>query len=168
MNSSTITLRPAQTNDAERLIDIHYTSVQHISEAFYPREILNAWSPTPSLQRHQWMRDTIESSERIVWVAQHDSDDGEISAFAIASATDGFIHALYVDPKFSGLGIGKQLLQKIEQLLLHSGLHTAQLKASKNAAAFYQAAGYEPLTDEMQQLSDGSTMACILMKKTLH
>ena len=165
MNPPTITLRPAQTHDAERLIDIHYASVQHISEAFYPRETLNAWSPTPSLQRHQWMRDTIESPERIVWVAQH--NDNEISAFAIASATDGFIHALYVDPKFSGLGIGKQLLQKIEQLLLHSGLHTAQLKASKNAAAFYQAAGYEPLTDETQQLSDGSTMACILMKKTL-
>lgn len=164
MNYSTITLRPAQTHDAERLIDIHYASVQHISEVFYPREILNAWSPTPSPQRHQWMRDTIQSSERIVWVAQHDS---EISAFAIASPADGFIHALYVDPKFSGLGIGKQLLKKIECLLLNSGIRTAQLKASKNAAAFYQSVGYEPLTDETQPLSDGSIMACILMKKTL-
>lgn len=40
-------------------------------------------------------------------------------------------------------------------------------KPPKTPLHFYQAAGYEALTDETQQLSDGSTMACILMKKTL-
>lgn len=109
------------------------------------------------------MRDTIQSAERIVWIAAYRH---EISAFTIASPTDGFIHALYVDPKFSGLGVGKQLLQKIERLLLNSGIRTTQLKASKNATTFYQAMGYMPLNDDIQQLSDGSQMACVFMKKT--
>ena len=127
MNPPTITLRPAQTKDAERLIDIHYASVQHISEAFYPREILNAWSPTPSLQRHQWMRDTIESPERIVWVAQH--NDNEISAFAIASATDGFIHALYVDHYHHGSEIGGEALQAVLDGMFHLSLFQGHLRS---------------------------------------
>ena len=164
MTSPSLTLRPAQIADAERLIAIHFSAIQQISEAIYPRSVLNAWSPEPSAQRHQWMRDTIQSTERMVWVAQSAE---RIGAFAIVSTEDGFIHALYTDPNDSGLGMGKALLQQMEQLLFQAGIRTAQLKASLNAAPFYQAMGYESLHPTTQTLSDGSEMDCIVMRKNL-
>ena len=59
---------------------------------------------------------------------------------------DNFIHSLFIDPGFVGKGIGKSLL---EACLSRTGRPASLkcLKANKKALAFYDAQGWEIISD---------------------
>jgi len=70
--------------------------------------------------------------------------DGEIVAFSYANRIDGSIWALFVDPRFEGQGLGKQLLAlatdwlfslEFTRVTLSTGTHT-------RAAQFYTRRGW--------------------------
>jgi len=70
--------------------------------------------------------------------------DGDLVAFSYANRIDGSIWALFVDPRFEGQGLGKQLLSLatdwlfslwFRQVTLSTGTHT-------RAAQFYTRLGW--------------------------
>lgn len=70
--------------------------------------------------------------------------DGDVVAFSYANRIDGSIWALFVDPRFEGQGLGKQLLSlatdwlfslEFRQVTLSTGTHT-------RAAQFYTRLGW--------------------------
>lgn len=164
MNPSQFSIRPAQAGDAERLIHIHFAAVHGIAEQFYPSAVLTAWSPTPSASRYEWMRMVIDSATNNVLVAEMEQI---IGGFAIYVPSSGFIQALYVDPQFTGRGLGKALLVVIENQLAQAGVSAARLNASHNAAKFYRRAGFQVLAPTTQTLSDGTPLECVAMQKLL-
>jgi len=70
------------------------------------------------------------------WVAQV---DGEIVAFSYANRIDGSIWALFVDPRFEGQGLGKQLLSLATDWLFSLGFRRVTLSTGTHtrAAQFY-------------------------------
>jgi len=75
------------------------------------------------------------------WVAQV---DGEIVAFSYANWIDGSIWALFVDPRFEGQGLGKQLLSLATEWLFSLGFRRVTLSTGTHtrAAEFYIRLGW--------------------------
>jgi ribosomal protein S18 acetylase RimI-like enzyme len=62
-------------------------------------------------------------------------------------ARRGHLYSLYVDPAFSGAGIGRALLDHVMSELAAAGYKRATLwvfAANERAIRFYRAAGWEP------------------------
>jgi len=75
------------------------------------------------------------------WVALA---DGEIVAFSYADRIDGSIWALFVDPRFEGQGLGKQLLSLATDWLFSLGFRRVTLSTGTHtrAAQFYTGLGW--------------------------
>ena len=70
--------------------------------------------------------------------------DGEIVAFSYANRIDGSIWALFVDPRFEGQGLGKQLLSLATDWLFSLGFTRVTLSTGTRtrAAQFYTRLGW--------------------------
>ena len=70
--------------------------------------------------------------------------DGEIVAFSYANKIDGSIWALFVDPRFEGQGLGKQLLSLTTAWLFSLGFTQVTLSTGTHtkAARFYTRLGW--------------------------
>jgi len=70
--------------------------------------------------------------------------DGEIVAFSYANRIDGSIWALFVDPRFEGRGLGKQLLSLATDWLFALGFRQVTLSTGTHtsAAQFYIRLGW--------------------------
>jgi GNAT superfamily N-acetyltransferase len=70
--------------------------------------------------------------------------DGEIVAFSYANRIDGSIWALFVDPRFEGRGLGKQLLSLATDWLFALGFRQVTLSTGTHtrAAQFYTRLGW--------------------------
>ena len=163
MMNQTFLIRDARPGDAEKLIHVHFNAVHAIVEEFYPKEVLDAWSPAPAAGRYAWMREMIRNRSNLILVGEV---AGESASFCMASRDTGFIKALYVDPRFSRQRLGKQLLLSAENQLAGLGVSRLVLNASMNAVGFYRAMGYRVGEEGSQTLSDGSEMKCCTMHKT--
>lgn len=77
------------------------------------------------------------------WVALVDD---EIVAFSYANKIDGSIWALFVDPRFEGQGLGKELLTRASGWLFSLGFRRVTLStgARTRAAQFYTRLGWRP------------------------
>jgi len=71
--------------------------------------------------------------------------DGEIVAFSHANRIDGSIWALFVDPRFEGQRLGKQLLSLATDWLLSLGFRRVTLSTGTHtrAAQFYTRLGWQ-------------------------
>ena len=71
--------------------------------------------------------------------------DGEVVGFSIGHATTGNIWALFVDPDFEGLGIGRRLIDVLIGWLGEQGLKELQLSTDPGTRAerFYRACGWQ-------------------------
>ena len=70
--------------------------------------------------------------------------DGEIVAFSYANKIDGSIWALFVDPRYEGQGLGKQLLSLATTWLFSLGVTQVTLGTGTRtrAAQFYKRLGW--------------------------
>ena len=161
---SPVRLRTPGFEDATAMVAIHHASVRAIDAAQYPRTVLAAWSPEPGPRREAWMRGLLESGRFFALLAE--SGDKPVG-FALCEAEEGFLQALYVDPKAAGAGVGRVLLQACEQAMRERGRLASRVLASLNAVAFYRAAGYREIGAASQPLADGSLLACVEMTKPL-
>ena len=157
-------VRAARAEDAEAMVAAQFAAVRGIAAGVYPPTVLLAWSPTPNAARHAWMREQIASGRFLALVLEL---DGQVGGFALCRAEEGFLQALYVDPRHAGRGLGRALLAACEAAMRQHGHPSARVLASLNAEAFYRAAGYQTLGPATQPLADGTLLACIEMRKPL-
>jgi GNAT superfamily N-acetyltransferase len=70
--------------------------------------------------------------------------DGKIAAFSYANRIDGSIWALFVEPRFEGQGLGKQLLSLATDWLFSLGFTRVTLSTGTHtrAAQFYTRRGW--------------------------
>ncbi|VEB97563.1 putative acetyltransferase [Cedecea lapagei] len=134
--SPILTLRDATRDDIETLFSIR-TSV---NENHLSREEMAEMGITP-----QTIADIIAESP-CIWLADV---DGQPAGFAMVTAEEACLFAMFVLPQFEGLGVGKLLLKKAEAFLFAQQptiwLETA---AGSRAANFYQRHGWQPVGEQ--------------------
>src|SRR4051812_44024354 len=89
--------------------------------------------PPVSPKRVKGFSDAISSNREIMFVAEV---DGQIAGFASIVPSLSELRAVYVDSRFARNGIGKMLLDKVEQEARNRGLHKLEMHASLSAEAF--------------------------------
>lgn len=160
-----ISYRPATAGDAPAIVDVHYAAVQAVDRRHYSDEVLAAWSPLPDATRRQWLADLVSRESTLCTVAVSSGD--AIVGFCIAIPEAALLKALYVQPGFTGQGIGQGLLSEMEARCRALGLEALELNASHNAEAFYRSCGYEARGPVVQPLTDTVSMEAIRMIKQL-
>jgi putative acetyltransferase len=157
-------IRPAAAADAVTIIDLHFAAVHETAAAFYPAEVLEAWSKRPDEARYQRMRDAIAKGEEVFVVAE---DASGVVAFGSILPSLQELHAVYVHPKVGRRGVGSRILADLERRAIDRGVRQLHLSASVNAEAFYRRAGYDVIQRGVFRLTPDIEMASVKMTKRL-
>ncbi|MCA8959334.1 MAG: GNAT family N-acetyltransferase [Planctomycetes bacterium] len=152
-------IRHATVDDIPALGDVHVESILGSAGTHYSAERIVVWAHPRSAAA--W-RARIEAGH--LYVAEI---DGTIVGFGDVDLTAGIVKAVYVDPDFGRRGVGSALLATLEADARASDVHTLQLDASLNAAAFYIDRGFEATATVQHRLRDGSDLECVRMAKVL-
>lgn len=141
--------RAASQRDRPRLAEIHRTAIREIGSAFYTERQIEAWAAEATEDAYP-----IDEDGKIVIIAEHDT---RIVGVGQVNTDTPEIAKLFVDPSYSRKGLGKKLLEKLEQTARDHGADELFLDASLNATDFYHRNGYTygtmlnkylPLNDE--------------------
>jgi ribosomal protein S18 acetylase RimI-like enzyme len=126
-------------------------------------EITNDWHSIASLKARMGR----PSSEFLV------ADDGKtIGGMAYAAATTDpklvMLHQLYVHPSFQGEGIGKMLLDEIEDSFPDARTLRLEVEAANTSAlAFYRANGFVQAGETSNCGSDQSGIPALVLEKVI-
>ena len=136
-NVDAITIRKAAPNDAEAACAVLVRSIKEICAPHYKndQEILAQWlgNKTPANVR-QW----VESGRSYCVVAA--DRKGLVVGFACIAGSEIMLN--YVLPEALHQGIGKRMLQALENHALDSGVEQIEVVSTIPAKAFYERNGY--------------------------
>ncbi len=120
-----MTIRPWEESDRPFLRTLYL----HARRAAWP------WLDGRAWRLEDFDADTLNET---VWVA---IDKGHRVGFASIQENDNFLHCLFVDPHYQGMGAGKALLQHVQQTFTSTGALKCLVKNTK-AVEFYQRMGW--------------------------
>ena len=150
-------LRPAVAADADEIWAVRVRAIDRGCRGHYPAEVIDEWLASPMPASFSAL---VEAEKFIVAVS-----GSRIAGFGGLKPSVAEIEALFVDPDFTGQGLGRRLLTQVELLALELGLSRVSLKASLNSVTFYRSAGYiEGPTGHHTSLT-GLRLACVHMDK---
>jgi putative acetyltransferase len=152
-------VRDYQPADAYQIVHLFFNTIHLINRQDYTEAQVNAWAPYVPEPAH-WQK---RSLSRQIFVAD---EEGTIVGFA-EFETNGHIDCFYCHHAYQGRGVGRQLLQRIEQEA--RSLHLPQLftEASITAQPFFLRMGFHTL--QMNRLiRRGVELTNFSMAKELH
>jgi GNAT superfamily N-acetyltransferase len=142
-------LRRAEPSDADEVAGVHVRSWQVGYRGLLPDENLDELRPSDRAKHYSFGTTDPRQPNTIVAV-----DEGTICGFATtAPARDsdaqghGELCALYVDPPYWGLGVGRALMGAARERLAHQGFAEAVLwvlLGNERAERFYRVDGWLP------------------------
>lgn len=153
-----ITIRSATRQDRDSIWRVHIQAIKEICKSHYTKDEIKAWSELIKPGRYG---EAIDS--KALFVAD---DDDSIVGFGHLELESGRIEALYVSPKYVGIGIGKKILQTLEHEAEQSGSKIVHVSSTLNAVPFYERAGYRS-QGHSKHLLPPRLVTCILMVKKL-
>jgi ribosomal protein S18 acetylase RimI-like enzyme len=138
-------IRPATPEDADEIDRVHVQSwLRGYGDFLSPEDMIGARIP-PEERVAAW-RERVSDRAISTWVYEV---EGFIAGFA--SAGEGQLTALYVDPAAQGAGVGTALLEHAEHALRDAGATEATLEVfarNEHGRRFYEARGWEFVRDE--------------------
>jgi len=153
-----ITIRRAQQEDSESILQVHIRAIKEMCIGHYSQEEVNLWSNVLKPGRY------IKAIVRGPFFVATDGD--AIVGFSNLNQKSGEVEAVYVDPGYVGLGVGRRLLQALENEARDAGLTSLHLSASLNAVPFYEKAGYRSQNHTKHLLPFGM-VECVPMVKEM-
>lgn len=130
---------PFQPKDATQTAQVIHTTLMTSNLGDYSlahiQETIQALSPDALLQRAQW------SHMYVVWDAGRIIGCGGISPFW-GSLTESILLTIFVLPEYQGRGIGRQIVEFLEQDEYFLRARRIEIPASVTAVEFYRKLGY--------------------------
>ena len=152
-------IRRAQPEDCHSIANVHGAAVKGINTTLYTPEEIQAWAVP---RKPESYAEAIRSKEFVV------AEDGSaIVGFGVLNQETAEVEAVYVIPGAGRRGIGREILQQLEEKASALGLKALRLNASLNAAPFYEKAGYVAQERSKYRLLTGVEIACIPMVKSM-
>ena len=138
-------IRDATPEDADEIDRVHVQAWQRgYTDFVAPEDMIGARTP-PDERVARW-RERIADGNVHTWVYEV---DGFVAGFA--SAGEGHLWALYVDPTAQGAGVGSALLAHAEAEMRAEGSEEATLSvfaANEQGRRFYEKRGWVLVGDE--------------------
>src|SRR3990170_288091 len=128
-------IRQGRPADAEGLYAVHERAVRVLGRRVYSDSQIESWVHGNSPARYlEAMRDEGEVFEVAVSRLR--------GIVGFCSLKDKELRSLYVDPDWSGLGIGSALLRRAEAMIAAAGHDKVVIGASLSGLPFYEQRGY--------------------------
>jgi len=116
--------------------------------------VLSSWENASELAHPFLSRDFLDSERNNIanvylpitdtWVSEH---NGEVIGFIALLGNE--VGAIFVQPKYHGLGIGRALMDKAQKL--HGDLEVEVFEANLIGRKFYSSYGFEPLSESIHE-----------------
>ncbi|MBO9875823.1 MULTISPECIES: GNAT family N-acetyltransferase [Xanthomonas] len=149
-------LRPAVVEDIPVLWALRTRCVREVCSSHYAPEVIARWCEAPAPASY---RDLVAEGGAIV----AEDGDGSVLGFGVVDEAGAEIDGLFVDPSLRGSGLGRRLLQALEQRL--AACPRIHVAAALNAVAFYRAQGYVVVREGGYPHPSGMVLDCVFMEK---
>ncbi|PMS17289.1 GNAT family N-acetyltransferase [Trinickia dabaoshanensis] len=153
-----IAIRKATRSDAHDAWYIRRDALLDKCASDYPGTVLAAW--TDGAPGEKWTN----LVERGFYVA---TENVAVVATGMLTVATGQIDAIFVRPSHMGLGVGRRMMDFLENLARQHGVTTMRLDATLNAAPFYRRCGWAGETIGTYRSPRGIELACVPMTKTV-
>jgi GNAT superfamily N-acetyltransferase len=165
MTPGEVQTRRAHPRDAEAIALAHLDSIRSIGPAFYPLDVVDAWSTglTPEIYVK-----AMESGEAFFIAMGYVDGEAAVLGFSthrVDDAQDGA--SVYVRGQAARQGVGTALLRLAEEHALAHGAASIQIQASLAGVEFYKSNGFDEIGRGEALLISGRSMACVFMRKLL-
>ena len=153
-----ISLRPATIDDRHALWQVHTSAIRQTAKSHYNTMQIEAWAG-------RLLPEYYAPNPDVFFVAEA---EGRVVGFGEINLEAAEIEAVFVAPDYAQRGIGRRLLQFLEDFAVQRGLTNLVLDASLNAVAFYEKAGYRQEKPTVQVYGkDAVPVPGMLMMKNL-
>jgi putative acetyltransferase len=149
-----IALREVVEADAERIHEIHCSSVRVLCATVYSSEIIEGWLKNRSPEHYRR-----NMSEWGFYVAE-----AEEKTVGFGGAVPGEIIATYVDPDYSRHGVGTALMSYGLKKAKVNAPGIIKIDSTMNARTFYETFGFKVVGEFMMRRNDVE-FQCFHMEK---
>jgi len=155
-----IITRKANSTDIDGFKKVVNESVLELCKNHYTTdELQSLLAQYPNRQLYEmWLH------ERVLVVAE---DDGKIIGFAQYFPPDGSLEAVHVLPAYVNMGVGKMVVELIEDIAKTQGAKKITLGSSLNAVGFYEKCGYSKKETGSFKCNNGVELGVINFEKQL-
>lgn len=154
-------IRQARMGDVSELCRTQIAAIRGGASRYYSPEQIRAWLDHVTPSAYEAALAT--GKEIYMVVTQEPTPERSVLGFGYSNEDE--IQAVYVDPKFSGLGIARRILRFLERRLKGKGYREVRLNASFAAECFYIRMGYEPMRTLWVPTHSGVKLPARQMKK---
>lgn len=151
-------IRKATIQDAATSFAIRRDAIRTQCRGHYPAGDLDIWT---SGEMSQTFAKRVADEFHVAVV------DGQVVGTGMIDLATGKIDAIFVLPSYMRRGVGRAMMDHLEDLAIGAGLSAIQLDATLNAFAFYRALGFEGKGRSTYQSSLGVSLVCVPMVKHL-
>lgn len=161
-----VRVREAVAGDAHQICDVHLASIEGFGRQSYTGEQVAAWAHDRDPEEYP-----IEAEDTYFVVAEVETevvgfgwmkpDAGEY----LQTAVEGEITGVYIHPSVARNGVGSRIYTELETEAIRQNIDSLGLWASRNAVPFYEAQGYERVTDHSYEYHDGIELTLAEMVK---
>ena len=149
-------IRAFTETDGLQTIELFRKTVHEVCKKDYSPEQLNAWAPE-HIDLEKWTSRLKNSFAVVADV------EGRICGFASLTA-DGCVDMFYVAAHTQGLGVGAQLLGKLEEEAKRTGIQELHGDVSLTARAFFKQMGFTIEKEYSKFLGDIEFRNAIMVK----
>ena len=151
-------IREYSPKDFEQILSLFHETVHAINSRDYDEDQIEAWAPTTANIR-QW-ESRLQENYSIVAV-----QDEMVLGFATLVDQQN-IDATYVHKDHQQCGIGKALIQRLQEMALELKTTVLRTEASSTATPFFERLGFQ-VTIERKKIHNGQTFNTYGMQKML-
>ena len=117
-----------------QVTDLFYDTIHVISSADYTQEEIDIWAPTP-INYEKWAQRLLKKQPLLVFSNNELVGFGELEI-------DGRIDCFYVHKQYQRKGVGRFLMENIENKAKKKGIKKLHAKVSITAKPFFSAMGF--------------------------
>ncbi len=151
-------VRPYSPDDLLRLIELFRSTVRSVNRRDYTAEQTLAWAPD-NIDADLWSQ---RLARNRCWVATVD----EVPAGFIELGPDGLLDMLYVHHAYQRQGIGRRLLNELQQTAVAYQATELHTRSSLTAVGFFEHFGFTVEAAEPVGVR-GQILATFLMRKKI-
>lgn len=175
-----ITIRLAELNDLEQIESLMKRSMKILGVGYYSEEQIDSCCQYVCVPDRQLIEDktyfvVITEAGAMVGCGGRSlrnklyagPSDAPHKGNQLNPLTDpARIRAMFIDPEYSGKGIGSLILNQSEKAAKSYGFSKGALGSTVSGLSFYMAKGWKKVSEEQALLPDGITIKVIQMEKT--
>ena len=139
---------------------IFRSATEVLCRGAYSEAVIAALTAVPKPERY--VRDAEQGAQYIVVC-----DDGRVLGYGSINLGQSRVQAMFVDPDFSGRGLGKRLMAYLCERARDAGLSRLIVSASLNAEGFYAAQGFIASDRRIVRIGDGLELEAVIMARVL-